>query len=119
MMDDGEVESKTETKVPMFDGKKSSWKKHKVKMESHLQRIGLGDLFREEHGREIPQNDADLEDDDDEEILIKKKKQNRRAAGILLNSISLKTKRGEAAFSMTERWHSEELGHRGGHFWNE
>ena len=47
MMDDGEAESKTETKVPMFDGKKSSWKKCKVKMELHSQRIGLGDLFRE------------------------------------------------------------------------
>ena len=109
-MDDGEAESKTETKVPMFDGKKSSWKKCKVKMESHSQRIGLGDLFREECGREIPQDDADLGDDDDEEVLTGKKKQNRRAAGILLNSISLKTKRGEAAFSMIERWHGEEMG---------
>ena len=47
------------------------------------------------------------------------RKANRKAAGILLNSISIDTKDGQADFQLIEKWHDAKDGCVGGHFYKE
>ena len=85
-------------------------------MESHLARLGLGELLVETTGGTILKDtDTATGTDDEKKEKERLRKANRKAAGILLNSISIDTKDGQADFQLIEKWHNAKDGYVGGH----
>ena len=82
-------EESSSSKAPTFDGKVANWQYYKVKMESYLARLDLSEML---DPSTVIAQDAHGETDDAKKKAIELlQKKNRKAAGILLNSIDMKS----------------------------
>ena len=70
-------------------------------------------------GTILKDSDTATGTDDEKKEKERLRKANRKAAGILLNSISINTKEGQADFQLIEKWHNAKDGCAGGHFHKE
>ena len=117
-MSDSDDTERSGARAPRFDGTTEKWRYFKKQMESHLARLGLGELLVETTGGTILKDtDTTTGTDDEKKEKERLRKANRKAAGILLNSISIDTKDGQADFQLIEKWHNAKDGYVGGHFY--
>ena len=122
--DDKERDERSGTRAPTFDGDKAKWPFYKKRMESYLARSGLGDMLREQTSDDLKRDEYVFPDATDQQKADKEEgenlqKMNRKAAGIIMNSITTDTKKGQAVFYLVEKFHDADLGFAGGQFWKE
>ena len=118
------------SRFPMFSGEADDWIFYRKKMESYLARNDLSDLLDESIGGTVTKDDykfpmgsAKAAPDEKVAYLAKKtageklRKDNCKASGILVDSISLLTEKGKAAFFVVDKFHTAKGNFRGGQFY--
>ena len=87
-------------------------------MSSYLARLGLSDLMDEKVGDKVEKDKDTVPTDPGQKKEMQwRQRSNKKAAGILLNSILTSTDGGKAAFYLIGKFHTDENGFSGGHFY--
>ena len=99
-----EVEVTSSSKYPTFDGTDEKFRFYKVKMKAHLSKYGYMELMMDgtkvEKDNWKPVTGSNATPAEEVEAVKDLQKKNSKAAGILLDSIDVKTKEGEVAFDL-------------------